>query len=205
LVAVIAVVPLKAVASAKGRMAPALTPEERALLLHRTFERVVAAARAAAAVAEVLAVVGDAVGRGWAQDLDVRCVDEPPGAGLNAAVAAVDALLGARATLVVPADLPLVRGEDLDAVVAALPAPRGVVVAPTADGGTGALLRVPGGVVPPCFGPRSADAHLAAAMRRRVRSVRLRVPGLALDLDRPSDLAAAGGWSAVTAPTTLAP
>ena len=101
--------------------------------------------------------------------------------------------------VVIPADLPLVTGEDLDAMVEALPGVPGVVVCPTADGGTGGLLRAPGGIVPPCYGPGSADAHVDAARRAGVPVRRLLLPGLALDLDRPSDIALAGGWRAVTA------
>jgi len=198
--AVVAVVPLKAIGSSKTRMAPALSPDDRALLLRRTFDRVVAAARRCVAVTEVLVVVGDDRGASWAMMSGASIVRETPGpGGLNAALAEVDASLGKTPSLVIPADLPLVTGEDLDAMVEALPGVPGVVVCPTADGGTGGLLRAPGGIVPPCYGPGSADAHVDAARRAGVPVRRLLLPGLALDLDRPSDIALAGGWRAVTA------
>lgn len=196
--------PLKAVALAKTRMAPELSAAQRRLLLHRTFERVAVALTAANSVAAVLVVVGDEEGRRWAADHGFVTMAEPAGGGLNGALAAADARLGGQATVVVPADLPLVTGSDIDAVAAALPAVPGVVVVPTADGGTGALLRAPTDVIAPAFGPASAQAHLAAARRAGVAGRRLDVAGLALDLDRPADLARAGGWSAVTGGRTLA-
>ncbi|WP_370327272.1 2-phospho-L-lactate guanylyltransferase [Euzebya sp.] len=200
---VTAVIPLKAVRASKTRMASALSPADRALLLRRTFERVVEAARAASSVTGILVVVGDHVGRSWATRRGLDVLDEPPGGGLNAALAAADTHLGASATLVLPADLPLVSPEDLDVVVRALPGVPGVVVVPTGDGGTGALVRAPGGVIPPRYGSGSADAHVAEARRRGVGCTVVTVAGLALDLDQPADIEAAGGWSAVTGARTL--
>lgn len=202
--AITAVVPLKAIPDAKTRMAPALSAPQRRLLLHRTFERVVEALLGAVAVTAVLVVVGDAEGASWAAAHGLTA-EPDAGGGLNAALAAADRRLGAGATLVVPADLPLVTADDVDRVIAALPGVPGVVVVPTADGGTGALLRAPGGVIPPLFGAGSAARHVAAATDAGVACRVLEVAGLALDLDRPADLDRAGGWSALTAGRTLAP
>ncbi|MGI9015664.1 MAG: 2-phospho-L-lactate guanylyltransferase [Euzebya sp.] len=203
-VTVTAVIPLKAVGASKTRLSSVLSPADRALLLHRTFERVAQAVAAATSVRDCVVVVGDAQGRSWAQDLGLSVQTEPADSrGLNAALRAVDQRLGARPTLVVPADLPLVTGSDLDAAVAALPAPRAVVVARTSDGGTGALVRVPGGVIRPCFGPQSAQAHIDQAALHGVSCASVWIPGLALDLDQPADLELAGGWSAITTGRTL--
>ena len=201
----IAVVPRKAISDAKTRMAPELSADERVLVMHRTFERVVQALAESAAVADVVVVVGDDQGRAWAQAHGLATLEEPsPGGGLNAALAAADGHLGAQPTLVLPADLPLVRGTDLDEAAAAIIGPRCVVVVPTADGGTGALIRVPGAAIPPRFGVDSAAAHLRAARQAGVPGRLVRIPGLALDLDRPADIASAGGWSVVTGGRSLA-
>lgn len=185
----VAVVPLKAGPTAKSRLAASLSPAGRLEALWRTFRRVTAAAAAAPSVGHVLVVVGDDRARVWSAGLGLETLEEPSdGIGLTDAVAAADAWLGAVPTLVLPADLPLVEPEDLEAVVAALPQGPGVVVAPTTDGGTGALLRAPGGIIPPCYGPGSARAHLDAAAALGVAAVSLDLPGLALDLDRPEDL-----------------
>jgi 2-phospho-L-lactate guanylyltransferase len=201
---VTAVIPLKAIADGKTRLAGALSPADRALLLRRTFDRVVAAVAAADLVAGALVVVGDAEGAGWAADVGLAWLPEPAGGGgLNAALDEADRHLGDRPTLVVPADLPLVGSGDVDAVVAALPPGGGVVIAPTSDGGTGALLRSPGRAIAPCYGPGSALAHAAAAAAAGLPCRTLWIPGLALDLDSPGDLDRAGGWSAVTARRTL--
>ncbi len=200
---VTAVIPLKDIRSSKTRMAVALSASDRALLLRRTFDRVVQAVTAADGVADVLVVVGDEEGLGWADGHGLSTLADP-GGGLNAALQAADRLLGATPTLVLPADLPLVTAEDVDRVIDARPGPPGVVIAPTGDGGTGALLRAPGGIIRPCFGPLSAAAHQVEALRHGLPCTSLWIPGLALDLDQPADIERAGGWSAVTTPRTLA-
>lgn len=201
----VAVVPLKAIPQAKTRMAPQLSADDRALLLHRTFARVAQALAESVAVTDVLVVVGDEQGRRWAADLGLPTMAEPvPPAGLNAALDAADLHLGARPSLVIPADLPLVTGLDLDLAASAATTTRCVVVAPTSDGGTGALIRMPGAVIPSQFGRNSAAAHVAEAGRLGVSCRRVHIAGLALDLDRPADIAEAGGWSVLTGGRSLA-
>ncbi|MBA2529999.1 MAG: NTP transferase domain-containing protein, partial [Euzebyales bacterium] len=108
-----AIVPLKALAAAKGRLSGALDTAQRRRLVGEMLARVVVACRGCDAVDEVLLVAGDAaagdLGRGLG--LDVLVVPQP---GLLTALAAADAATaGAEATLVVAADLPLARACDL--------------------------------------------------------------------------------------------
>ncbi|MEE8603110.1 2-phospho-L-lactate guanylyltransferase [Euzebya tangerina] len=192
---VVAVIPLKAIARSKSRMAPTLSQADRALLMRRTFSRVAAAVRGASGVAGCVVVTGDDVGASWARDHGFTVVPESPATtGLNDAIRQADQMLEGEASIVLPADLPLVVPEDLDALLQ--PAPTGVVVAPTADGGTGALVRRPGDAIGPHFGPDSAERHLAAAERAGVPARAVWIPGLALDLDRPADLERVHGWTA---------
>ena len=183
-----AVVPVKPLAAALGRLAGVLAPDERRALQAAMLADLLAACRAAPALAGTLVVTADPVA-------GARVVAEPEGpAGMNAAVRrglAAAAELGAPAALVLTADLPLARPEDLDAIVAAAPPGPGAVLAPSRDGtGTNALLLVPPGAVPPRLGPGSLARHLAEAARAGLAAVLLERPGLALDVDTPADLAA---------------
>jgi len=187
---VVAIVPLKALDQAKGRLAGELDPAARRELMGWMFGRVVAACRAAAAVERLLVVAGDEAAVALAAEHGVPGLLQPR-PGLAAALdAADDACAAAAATLVVAADLPLAAGADLDRVCATGAA---VVVAPTRDGGTGALYRCPPGVIPTRYGPGSAAAHLALAAAAGVAAVELHVPALALDVDDASGLREALG------------
>lgn len=198
----LAVVPLKALDRAKGRLAEHLDAAARRELVRWMFTRVVLACRAASTVADVLVVAGDEAAAGLARDLDVRVIVEPR-AGLGTAMATADrAAGGAAASLVVAADLPLAGAADIEAVCRAGQRGPCVVVVPTRDGGTAVLLRRPVGVIPTSYGPGSCAAHLRGARSAGVHTVRLERPGLALDVDTADDLRALRAGALPAAPGT---
>ncbi|MGH2767447.1 MAG: 2-phospho-L-lactate guanylyltransferase [Actinomycetota bacterium] len=116
-----------------------------------------------------------------------------PGAGLNAAIAAATARAvgyGVTDLLVLASDVPLVSSADPLAIFCT---EADVVVALSDDGGTTALLRRPPAAIPPCFGPGSAEAHVAAARRAGLAVECLRLDSLALDVDDLADLVRLAG------------
>jgi 2-phospho-L-lactate guanylyltransferase len=67
---------------------------------------------------------------------------------------------------------------------------RGVVIVPDRHGtGTNALVLSPPDAIEPAFGPGSFARHVAAAEAAGVPHRVEEVPGLALDVDTPDDLA----------------
>jgi len=186
-VSVTAIVPLKALDRSKQRLSGRLSPTQRRALMRDLFLHVLDTCVAAGSIDETLAVVGDDAGLTLARHRSVTALRDAR--DLNTALRHATARVPAGSTsLIVVADLPEVTVEDLDAIVAAgRPAPA-VLVAPTHDGGTGALLRQPAAVIQPAFGHASAAAHLAAAQAAGVRAGVIMRPGLAHDVDRPADL-----------------
>ena len=115
--------------------------------------------------------------------------------GLNAALDRAGhelAAAGAARLLVVLGDVAGAIPEELAALFAALDGlgGRGVVLAPSRDGGTGALLRAPHDVIPSRFGKESARAHRAAAREAGVPYAELPLASLAVDVDRIEDASA---------------
>ena len=189
---VIAIVPLKALGQAKGRMAFALDAGLRLEAVAWMLDRVLAALAGARGVAQVLVVAGDAAGVDLVGDrADRVLLERTP--GLVAALGAADAATRlAGATMVLAADLPLVTADEVDAVCGAGVSGPCVVLVATRDGGTGALLRRPGHAMGTAYGPRSAIAHLALARAAGLRVQQLDLPGLAFDVDTPDALRNAG-------------
>ncbi|REJ80217.1 MAG: 2-phospho-L-lactate guanylyltransferase [Acidobacteria bacterium] len=112
---------------------------------------------------------------------------------LNAALAAAARELergGAERLLILPIDLPLVRGADIEHLLAAfddVATSARVLVAEDRHGdGTNALVLQPPTAIAPAFGAGSARRHLAAAPPGAV--TRYRDERLGLDLDDPDDL-----------------
>jgi 2-phospho-L-lactate guanylyltransferase len=181
-------VPLKALAEAKGRLAPAVGPLQRRLLVIAMFEDVIAALQAVPALAAPVVVSPDREVWRRADAMGCRVVEEPPGPGdLNGALAAAAAAGDGEALLVVAADLPLASAAGLERVLAAAGAP--VAVVPSADGGgTNVLAWRDPATFAPSFGADSAARHLAVP-----GAVRVDDPELSLDVDTVEDLRLAAG------------
>jgi 2-phospho-L-lactate/phosphoenolpyruvate guanylyltransferase len=181
-------VPVKALAEAKGRLAPTVGPLQRRLLAIAMFEDVIAALQAVPGLAAPVVVSPDREVWRRADAMGCRVVEEPPGAGdLNRSLAWAAAAGNGSALLVVAADLPLASAAGLERVLAAAEAP--VAVVPSHDGGGTNVLawRDPGSFAP-SFGPDSAARHLALP-----GAVRVDDPGLSLDVDTAADLELVAG------------
>jgi 2-phospho-L-lactate/phosphoenolpyruvate guanylyltransferase len=112
------------------------------------------------------------------------------GEGLNRAVAdavAAAARAGALSVMVVAADLPLARPQDLRDVLDT-GATSDVVLVPSDAGGTNVLYLSPPDVLDPQFGVHSLGAHMGAADALELRATILSLPALTLDIDTADDL-----------------
>ena len=181
-------VPVKALAEAKGRLAPEVGPLQRRLLVIAMFEDVIAAIQSVPALEAAVVVSPDREVWRRADAMGCRVVEEPPGAGdLNGALAAAArGVANGSPLLVVAADLPLASAAGLERVLAA-EAP--VAVVPSADGaGTNVLAWREPASFAPSFGADSAARHLAVP-----GAVRVDDPGLSLDVDTVDDLRVVAG------------
>jgi 2-phospho-L-lactate guanylyltransferase len=189
-----ALVPVKRLAAAKSRLLPELGREGARELALALLADVIAPLRAARGIGPVVVVTEDPEAAAAARGAGARALLRPD-PGLNEAIeraAAELAAEGATALLVVLGDVAGATARDVEALVAALSelGGRGVVIAPSRDGGTSALLRAPHDVIAAAFGPQSADAHRRLAERARVPLRVLALPSLALDVDSADDLRA---------------
>lgn len=178
-------IPLRSSPVGLSRLGGLLSPAERIRLATAMLTDVVGALHDSG-LDRLVALAGDERAAAVAEDLDLRVHTDPPDGGLDTAVASAVARLAPEDPVaVVMPDLPRLSVRDLRALLSAT-AP--VVVAPTGDGGTGALLRRPGGVIPTAYGPDSAARHLALAREAGLPTATVRSPGLSRDVDTPADL-----------------
>jgi len=187
-----ALVPVKRLASGKTRLARDLDRGALAALVLAMLEDVVAALHAAPGVGCVAVVTPDPEVAGAARRLGARALLEPaPGLGpsLDAAARRL-AAEGATGLLVVLGDVPGAQAHDVARMLDALRelGGRGVVLVPSRDGGTAALLRVPPFAIESRFGPESAEAHRDLAKHAGIPFRELALPSLAIDVDSREDL-----------------
>ncbi len=196
-----ALVPAKGFDRGKSRLSSALSDEARARFARALFDHVVSTLTGSGVIAGVLCatdspLVAEAAYRHGAA---VR-MDAPGAARLSAVVDAGVAELaarGARAALVLMADLPrLTHGDVRD--LAGLLEENAVVLVRAEDGRhTNALGMRPPGCLRTAFGREdSFEAHLQAARAAGLQAAVLESAGIAFDVDGPEEhtrLLAAGG------------
>ena len=93
-------------------------------------------------------------------------------------------------TLVIPGDIPLIQSWELAKILESAPSEGSVLVRAADERGTNAIFRRPAGLFPARFGNDSFEPHHAAAQATGKPCVLLSLPGIALDVDNPSDLLA---------------
>jgi 2-phospho-L-lactate/phosphoenolpyruvate guanylyltransferase len=184
-------VPVKNLAQAKQRLAAALDRSARTKLAQAMLQDVLATLAGWTSRPAVAVVTGDPFALELARQYDFEIIPDPLNAGETGAIemaTAICAARGAESTLVIPADIPLIEISELDAIVENAPA-EGSVLVPAADGrGTNAAFRRPADLFPLRFGNDSFKPHHAAAQATGKPCVVLQLPGIAIDVDNPSDL-----------------
>jgi 2-phospho-L-lactate guanylyltransferase len=189
-----ALLPVKAPASAKMRLAGVLTLAEREQLARLMYARTLGLLLRVSGLARVAVASSDS---GVLEEAEragaIVIVEAEQNGHSNSADRAALACMkrGARAVLMMPIDVPLARREEVEEVLRlgrALQAP-GLVVVPSRDGaGTNVLLRMPPDIIESRFGPGSLAAHLEQAQARGLAVEVITPAGLTLDVDTPDDL-----------------
>jgi len=189
-----AVVPVKDTALAKQRLAAAVPSQLRQALMLAMLEDVLAALAEAPGLAGRLVVTTDPAATRLAARYNAISMIEGAHDGHTGAVAAAARRLAAQdatGMLTVPGDIPLVTPGEISQLLEAHAPQPAFTIAPSRDErGSNAIICSPPDVVPLRFGEDSFVPHLRAAEACGIRPTVLRLPGIALDLDTPEDLAA---------------
>jgi len=193
----VALIPVRPLERAKGRLSGLLSAEARAALMSATLRTVIEAASGAGLIPVVL--TADRQAATAAGPLALILDEDPAAQGLTGQVAAaiprIEALAGAAPELIVVlhADLPLASPEAVQDLLAAVPPAPSVTLVPSADGGTTVLVLNGGAVIGSfgfAYGPGSAAAHGESGRALGIEPAIVAIAALSLDLDTPDDVAA---------------
>ncbi len=190
-----ALIPVKGFHGAKHRLSSRLSLPERSELMKAMVHDVLAEVTRARGIHETCVVTGSAEVADWVSGMSVDVIREAEETGETDAVHfALDVMkkAGMDAALVLPGDIPLLRAEDVESVLRAVPADPDkpfAVLTPSHDRmGTNALLLAPPDVLRLRFGHDSFRYHLNEAAARGVRVNVIENSRIALDIDEPADL-----------------
>ncbi len=184
-------IPVKNLSAAKQRLAAVLDQSARTELAQAMLHDVVSSIAAWPQRPPCALVTGDPFATDLARQYDLEVIPDPVNSGETSAIEMATELCVARGidfTLVIPADIPLIRASELEQILARAPE-QGSVLAPAGDGrGTNAAFRRPANLFPLRFGNDSFQPHLAAAQATGKPCVVLQLPSIAVDVDNPEDL-----------------
>ncbi len=184
-------IPVKNLALAKQRLAGVLDQASRTELAQAMLLDVVDAVSAVRNRPPCALVTGDPFAIELAHRYDFEIIADSGNPGETGAIERATNLCvdrGVESTLVIPADIPLIRSLELEQILANTPH-EGSLLVPAADGrGTNAAFRRPANLFPLRFGNDSFRPHLAAARSTGKPCTVLKFAGIGRDVDNPSDL-----------------
>jgi 2-phospho-L-lactate guanylyltransferase len=188
----VALIPVKRLSVGKSRLLPELGNEQPGALILAMLEDIVEALTASTSVQRIAVITPDRDVAECARNAGAEALLRPD-PGLNQAIEAGSHELGLShddALLVVLGDVAGARPQDFDALfelAQELPSPC-AVLAPSADGGSAALLRRPHDAIPARFGGESAKRHREAAASLGVTWREHPLSALATDIDCAEDV-----------------
>jgi 2-phospho-L-lactate guanylyltransferase len=128
------------------------------------------------------------------RNYDAEVIWEPESADENMALGYATEFChsrGVQTLLVLPADIPFLNDQDLEALLEGMTQQPKVALCPSKEGaGTNALLRTPPDAIPVRFGPDSFSLHLLEARVKKIPCEVHYLPRVAFDIDTPEDLLA---------------
>jgi 2-phospho-L-lactate/phosphoenolpyruvate guanylyltransferase len=185
-------IPLKDPIRAKTRLAELLSLDERRRLVWAMFEDVSRAVRSARKPDCVVMVTSYEPAIERARELEWEVLIEESQVSESASVDWASRVLaerGADTVMRLPADLPLVRAEDIDVLLSVRSHSRSAVMVPSREGtGTNAIIRTPPALFPSRFGPNSLALHKQEAAKVGVECTVVENARIALDIDEPGDV-----------------
>jgi 2-phospho-L-lactate guanylyltransferase len=184
-------VPIKDTSSAKQRLAAILDQPARTQLAQAMLYDVLTALHLWKDHPAVGIVTSDPYASRLAAEYRFEIIPDPENPGETGAIEMATQVCverGEESTLVIPADIPLIQSSELEEILRHAPK-QGTVLVPAGDGrGTNAVLRCPADLFPLRFGNDSFRPHRAAAQATGKPCIVLNLPGIAVDVDNPSDL-----------------
>ncbi len=192
-----AIVPVKPLRRGKSRLAGMLTEEERTRLNRYLLEHTLTTLNTIPELEHTLVVSRDPAALALTRSMGGRTVLEDGAPQFNVAIkraTIVAKAQGARAVLILPADLPLVRPADLKALMKLGKTAPAVVIAPDRRmDGTNGLFVNPAGLIEYGYGPGSFERHCERATAAGAALEVVHSDRIGLDLDLPEDLELLGG------------
>ena len=184
-----AIVPVKELTVANGRLDDLLSADERHRIAEALFLDLIVKLPRSRCIDDVLIVTADESIARQARWFGAKVLLQEADEGHSeAAVAGARAALadGAQRVAMLPVDCPMLDPEEIDAHIGR--SPRTVLIVPDRHGtGTNGLFLSPPDIFAPAFGPDSCARHVSRARAAGISFALERIESMDIDLDTPED------------------
>ncbi len=183
-----AIVPVKKLSKSKTRLSTFLTSEERTLFTLAMLEDVLGALKHSK-VNKTIIVGANSEVESFAKNFGMMFLREQQ-EGLNPALNQTTKWCiqnGAEQVLILPTDVPVITPKDIDQLIK-LASKNSIVISPSKNGGTNALLQTPPEIIVPSFGNDSFNRHTEKAAAKHVKTKVYVSSRIILDIDSGKDL-----------------
>jgi 2-phospho-L-lactate/phosphoenolpyruvate guanylyltransferase len=185
-----AIIPVKGLSTANGRLDDVLTAAERTRLAQALFTDLIIKLPRSRCIDDILVVTSDPAVARQARWFEHKVLEQEQDEGHSEAAAAgarVAKAEGSDRVAMLPVDCPMLDIEELDARIGR--SPRTVLIVPDRhDTGTNALVLTPPHVFAPAFGPDSCARHVSRARASGISFALEKIESMAMDLDTPEDM-----------------
>lgn len=192
-----AIVPVKPLRRGKSRLAGLLSEEQRTRLNRYLLEHTLTTINRLSEIEHTLVVSRDPAVLALTRAIGAHTVLEDGAPQFNTAIKRATIIAqaqGARAVLILPADLPLIEPSDLSAFLRKGNHPPVVVIAPDRRlDGTNSMFINPAGLIEYGYGLGSFQRHCQRATKAGASLEIVYSEKIGLDLDLPEDLEMVGG------------
>jgi 2-phospho-L-lactate guanylyltransferase len=184
-----AIVPVKGLTVANGRLNGVLSAEERNQLAESLFLDLIVKLPRSRCIDDVLVVTADkSIARQVRWFGHKVLLQESDDGHSEAAAAGARAAMaeGAQRVAMLPVDCPMLETDELDAHIGR--SPRTVLIIPDRHGtGTNGLVLAPPDIFLPAFGPDSCSRHVSRARAAGISFALEKVDSMGIDLDTAED------------------
>jgi 2-phospho-L-lactate/phosphoenolpyruvate guanylyltransferase len=188
-----AIIPVKPLNRAKSRLSQVLTPEQRYQLAETMLRHVLGVIQTVPQVLGTLVISRDNKALAIAREYGARTVQESGAPELNTALMRATQVVArwkGSAVLILPADLPLLAGEDIVSMIhmSGRSSPSVVLATDQHEDGTNAMFVRPPGLIEYAYGTGSYTRHKQLAQDAGADVHVYHSERLLLDIDVPADL-----------------
>jgi 2-phospho-L-lactate guanylyltransferase len=187
-----AIIPVKPLIRGKSRLSSILTVEERTKLNKQMLINMLNCVKNVSQIDSYIVISYDPTTLALAREFGAKTVQESRITSLNSALRKATAAakaFNATMVLVLPADLPLMKKEDISSFIKHRGEPPEIVISSDyRQNGTNALLVNPIGAIDYDFGEWSFKKHIEQAERKKMHIDICNIESFKYDLDIPEDL-----------------